>query len=76
MRTTLNLDGSVLARLRELQQQENKPLGQLASELLAKALAETKRPAEPQLAWAAHSMQAQVDLEDHDEVQRLLDDQL
>jgi hypothetical protein len=36
-RTTLNLDGPVLAELKRLQREEGKPLGDLASELLAAA---------------------------------------
>ena len=42
-RTTVNLDGPILAELRARAQRERKPLGRLASELLAGALA----PASP-----------------------------
>ena len=74
MRTTLDLDSSVLHQLKEYQRRENKSLGQLASELLAKALADVSAASEPApLAWTAQSMQARIDLEDRDAVQRLVD---
>ncbi len=74
MRTTLDLDSSVLHQLKEYQRRGNKSLGQLASELLAKALADVSAASEPApLAWTAQSMQARIDLEDRDAVQRLVD---
>lgn len=74
MRTTLDLDGSVLAQLKQRQRRENKTLGQVASELLARALAETEDDSEPgALAWTARPMAARVDLEDTEAVQRVLD---
>lgn len=73
MRTTIDVDGSVLAELRRRQREENKTLGQVASELLAKALAETD-PEEPvPLVWTSGRMSARVDLEDRDSVQGLID---
>lgn len=75
MRTTLDLDGSVLRQLKALQQQHDKSLGQLASELLAKALADVGTAAPAPLTWASQPMRARVDLEDRDAVQRLLDEQ-
>lgn len=76
MRTTLDLDSSVLEQLKEQQRrQKNKTLGQLASELLAKALAQVSEvPATKPLAWIVQPMQARVDLEDSDAVQRILDE--
>lgn len=47
MRTTLDLDGTVLRQLKERQRHEGKSLGQLASELLAKSLAETADASQP-----------------------------
>jgi len=77
MRTTLDLDSSVLEQLKEHQRrQKHKTLGQLASELLAKALAEVQAAEEVEsepLAWTAQPMRARVDLEDRDAVQRILD---
>ncbi|MGH3872892.1 MAG: hypothetical protein ACRDSR_15535 [Pseudonocardiaceae bacterium] len=74
MRTTLDLDRSVLEQLKQRQRRENKTLGQVASELLARALAETEHEIEPVvLAWTAQPMAARVDLEDAEAVQRVLD---
>lgn len=76
MRTTLDLDSSVLEQLKEQQRlHKNKTLGQLASELLAKALAQVaEEPATEPLAWTVQPMLARVDLEDRDAVQRILDE--
>lgn len=74
MRTTIDIDNSVLAQLRERQRREHKTLGQLVSELLAMAMAEPagESEAEP-LPWATAQMRPRVDLEDRDAVHRLLD---
>lgn len=75
MRTTLDLDSSVLEQLKEQQRrQKNKTLGQLASELLAKALAQAAAAATEPLDWTVQPMQARLDLEDRDTVQRVLDE--
>lgn len=73
-RTTLNLDASVLRELKARQRRERKPLGQLASELLAQALADedARAPAEP-LRWYSQPMHARVDLEDKEAVAAALD---
>lgn len=74
MRTTIDIDNSVLAQLRERQRRERKSLGQLVSELLAMAMAEPAGESEPEsLAWATARMGPRVDLEDRDAVHRLLD---
>lgn len=74
-RTTIDLDASILRELRRRRAREGKSLGRLASELLAKALADEAEggSAEPQLEWAAQPMGARVDLDDTDAVARLLD---
>jgi hypothetical protein len=74
MRTTLDLDGTVLAQLREHQRRTGKTLGQVASELLARALAEVAAPppGEP-LRWVSQPMGARVDLEDREALTALLD---
>ncbi|MGO1193350.1 MAG: hypothetical protein ACTMHH_05685 [Nesterenkonia sp.] len=69
MRTTLDLDASVLQQLKDYQRSRGKSLGVLASELLAQALAETN-PEHP-LEWVSHPMSARVDLEDREAVDRL-----
>lgn len=67
-RTTLNIDGPVLDDLRKLAARERKPLGRVASDLLAEAAARrtTRRRAEPRrrLGWTSRQMGAQVDLTD------------
>jgi hypothetical protein len=74
MRTTLDLDGTVLAQLRARRRRDGGTLGALASQLLAKALAETEAEDAPApLSWAAQPMAARVDLADRDAVQAILD---
>jgi len=65
-RTTLNLDDPVLADLKRLQRKEGKPLGELASELLASAIAERKHATVPplRLQWTSRPMGALIDLDD------------
>lgn len=72
-RTTLDLDSTVLEELKKLKLKEGKPMGQLASELMSQALAE-ERSAETNkpLQWTAKSMNAQVDIEDKEAVNRLI----
>lgn len=74
MRTTLNVDDAVLAELRELQRTEGKSLGQLASELLAQALARRAQPVEPPpFEWVARSMRPRIDLLDKEQLAAVLD---
>jgi hypothetical protein len=72
----LDLDASVLRRLKQRQKREPKPLGQLASELLARAL-DAERAAHPlaPLRWTAKPLGLKVDLEDKEALRRILDDQ-
>lgn len=72
MRTTLELDATVMRELRRRQAVEGKTIGALVSELLAAALAEPPAPA-PAFAWTARPMAARVDLEDKDAVYAALD---
>lgn len=72
MRTTLNLDDEVLRALKDRQQAEGKSLGQVASELLARALAEQPDDVEP-FVWASGRLGAKVDLEDKEAVAQVLD---
>ena len=74
-RTTLDLDDSVLRQLKKQQKRDHKPLGQLASELLARALAtEGGFPPLPPLRWTAKPLGLKVDLEDKEALRRVLDD--
>jgi len=69
-RTTLNLDDPVLADLKRLQRKEGKPLGELASELLASAIAERKHATVPplRLQWTSRPMGALIDLYDKEAI--------
>lgn len=72
----MDIDGSVLAQLKKLQQRRRTTLGALMSELLAKALDDEARDdgaATGPLDWTSTSMGARVDLEDRDTVLDLLD---
>ncbi len=74
MRTTLDIDAPVLRDLRELQKREGGTLGELASRLLAEALARRpKKPSTPTFEWTARAMGARVDLADKDVVYSILD---
>ena len=74
-RTTLDLDDSVLRQLKKRQKREHKPLGQLASELLARALdsEEGSQPLPP-LQWTAKPLGLKIDLDDKEALWRILDD--
>ncbi|NLD76010.1 MAG: antitoxin [Acidimicrobiales bacterium] len=71
-RTTLDLDEAVLRQLKARRARENKPLGVIASELLARALVdEPQAPGE--LVWVSQPMRAKVDLDDRDALWAVLD---
>ena len=72
-RTTLDIDASVLRELKRRQRHE-KTLGELASELLAKALADegSVQEARP-LTWTSKPLGLKVDLEDKDALWAILD---
>jgi hypothetical protein len=74
MRTTLDLDPTVLDELRTRSKRERKSMGQVASELLAPALGKKERAAPPHIDWQTWSAgPPRVDLEDKDAVWRVLD---
>ncbi len=71
MRTTLNIDSVVLEDLKRIQAEGEWSLGQLASELLAEAIALRKaKPssAPPPFSWHSRNMGARVDLEDKEAI--------
>lgn len=74
-RTTVNIDASVLRELKQRQRREGKSLGELVSELLVAALQASSREQHPTRAfdWTTSAMRARVDLEDKEELYRLLD---
>ena len=74
-RTTLDIDASVLRELKRRQRRERKTLGQVASELLSRALAdEHVDDALPPLKWPAKELGLKVDLEDKEAVWKILDE--
>lgn len=73
-RTTLDIDASVLRELKRRQRSEKRTLGELASELLARALAEGRADEEPApLAWTSKPLGLKVDLEEKEAVWAILD---
>jgi hypothetical protein len=73
-RTTIDLDPGVLHELRRRSARERKSMGQVASELLAKAVAEPADLPAPEFAWTSADLGAPlVDLEDPEAVRRALE---
>lgn len=74
-RTTLDIERTVLNELRRRAREQGRTLGELASELLERALAaEDDRRSNAPLRWKAQGMGARVDLEDDDALRRVLGD--
>ncbi|HUS62522.1 MAG TPA: hypothetical protein VMY34_10020 [Acidimicrobiales bacterium] len=74
-RTTIDIDASVLRELKRRQRREKKTLGQLASELLSRALAdEHVDDVLPPLQWTSTELGLKVDLEDKEAVWKILDE--
>jgi hypothetical protein len=76
VRTTIDLEESVLRDLKRLQKEEKKTLGQLVSELVVAALASRKkhRGGPSGFVWISRPMGARVDLRDKDALYRALED--
>jgi hypothetical protein len=75
-RTTIDIDADVLRRLKVIQRRDHKTLGQVASELLARAIASEAPDEElPPLQWPSKPIGLKVDLEDKEALWRLLDAQ-
>lgn len=73
-RTTIDLDATVLRELRDRAAHTGKSMGQVASELLARAASADDLPAPP-FRWTARRLGSpRVDLEDKEAVRRVLDD--
>ncbi len=74
MRTTLDIDDPVLRELKRRQRAEGKSLGKVASELLARALAEPGEAKAPmKFAWIAQAMGARVDVADKEALYQAMD---
>jgi hypothetical protein len=74
VRTTLDIDAPVLKDLKRIQKQEGKTLGELASELLAWALAHRNKSPRPKqdFKWVSKHMDARIDLEDREAISTVL----
>jgi len=73
-RTTIDLDPGVLRELRRRGAREGKSMGQVASELLARAVAERSDAPPPAFSWTSGALGAPlIDLEDKEAVRRVLD---
>lgn len=73
-RTTIDLDPTILGELRRRGAREGKSMGQVASELLARAVAEPVDAPAPPFAWSSADLGPPlVDLEDREAVRRALD---
>ncbi|MCH7748161.1 MAG: antitoxin [Acidobacteria bacterium] len=75
MRTTVDIDQTILAELKRLQREEGKSLGRLISDLLARALREPKTAsvAAPPVRWISQAMGARVELADTEAVYAAMD---
>jgi hypothetical protein len=73
-RTTIDIDATVLRELKRRQRAQGRTLGQLASELLASALATSEPTEPPNFRWTTGAMRSRIDLEDKEAVRRALDE--
>jgi hypothetical protein len=74
-RTTLDLDRAVLRELRRRGAREGKSMGQVASELLAVAIASPADLPAPEFHWISSDLGTPlIDLEDPEAVRRALTD--
>ena len=72
-RTTIDLDPAVLRELRRRGAREGKSMGQVASELLAKAVATSTDLPAPEFSWTSEDLGPPlVDLEDPEAVRRAM----
>jgi hypothetical protein len=73
-RTTLDLDPAVLRELRTRSRAEGKSMGQVASEVMARALTGPADAASPPFRWVSHDLgEPYVDLGDKEAVRAILD---
>ena len=74
-RTTLDLDPAIVRELRRRGARDGKSMGQVASELLARAVAVEPDTLAPPFIWTvAESGGLLIDLEDQEAVRRVLDE--
>jgi hypothetical protein len=72
-RTTIDIDATVLRRLKERKRREGKTMGELVSELLARGLRDTDAPKPGGLEWTSRPMGARVDLGDKEALRQALE---
>ncbi len=73
-RTILNLADPILDELKRLQKKEKRSMGDLASKLLAEAIAaREEKPESSKLRWKSKSMRVRVDLRDKEALNAVLD---
>ena len=72
-RTTIDIDSTVLRAIKRLARESGRTIGEVASELLARALRTTSEPGH-KLVWKSGRMRARVDLDDKGAVYRAVDE--
>jgi len=74
-RTTIDIDAPILRDLKRRQKREGKSLGRLVSDLLARALhdSKTEQAGSSSFRWISRAMQARVDLAAKEAVCEALD---
>ena len=70
MRTTIDLDPTILTELKRRGRREGKSLGRLVSELVADGLHREVPPSPEPFRWKTRRMTANVDLDDVEAVRR------
>ena len=73
VRTTLDIENTILKELRALQRREGGTLGEIVSRLLAEALTQKPKRTAGAFSWTSRRMGAIVDLADKELVYRILD---
>ena len=74
MRTTLDIDDSILKEVKAIHEREGRSIGAVVSELLAEALARRRLSrARPSFSWTSRPMKSLVDLADKEAVYAALD---
>lgn len=73
MRTTIDIDPTVLHELKVRARRHRRSIGQVASELLAGALDATSSPAPRRIKWISQPMDALIDLEDKEAMRRAVE---
>jgi hypothetical protein len=74
MRTTVDIDDSILREVKAIHEREGRSMGAVVSELLADALARRRAGRErPAFRWTSRPMKALVDLTDKDALHAALD---